>query len=89
MSDEVERQVLEAIALQTGLAVSDIGRTATLTDLGLSSMDALGLLFTFEEQLAVRVPDALIPRMRTVGELIAGLREVLADKERATTGEAP
>lgn len=44
---------------------------ATFDALGIDSMSLVDLLFTLEREFAVTIPDEVLPRITTVGDLVA------------------
>jgi acyl carrier protein len=59
-----------------------VSRDSTFEELGIDSLDGIDLVFTFEDEFNVSIPDHVVQKMRSVGQAIEALREVL-DK-RAT-----
>lgn len=41
-----------------------------VADLGLSSLDVMDAVLAFEEEFEVKIPDDVIARFRTVGDLV-------------------
>ncbi|MBR6222101.1 MAG: acyl carrier protein [Lachnospiraceae bacterium] len=49
--------------------------SALVDDLGLSSLDVINLVATFEDEFDIEVPDRVIPTLRTVGDIVNYLEE--------------
>ena len=49
--------------------------SALVDDLGLSSLDVINLVATFEDEFDIEVPDRVIPTLRTVGDIVEYLEE--------------
>ena len=77
MSDDLERQVIELIARKKKLDPSTITVDSTFEQLGVDSLDAADLLFTFEDTFKIVVPDEAAQSMKTVGEVVDGLRQTI------------
>ena len=67
MSDEIVQQVIAVIARKKKLDPATITRTSTFEQLGLDSLDAADLLFTFEDTFGIVVPDEVALSMKDVG----------------------
>jgi acyl carrier protein len=62
-------QVREYISKKVGTPVENITPEATLESIGVDSLMLLDLMFDFEDQLKIKLPNDL-PRPETVAELI-------------------
>lgn len=61
----------------------DITLESTMAgDLSLDSLELMEILATVEDRLGVRVPDAMLPELRTVGDVAAALERHLAEGAR-------
>ena len=47
-----------------------------IEDLGISSMDVLILISSLEEEFRIKVPEKLIPKMTTVGDVVDIICEI-------------
>ncbi|MEL6520209.1 MAG: acyl carrier protein [Pseudomonadota bacterium] len=56
MADSVQDRVIEIIAEQAVLDVSDVALTSTLEDLGIDSMGLVESIFAIEEAFDISVP---------------------------------
>ena len=77
MSEDLERQVIELIARKKKLDPSTITVDSTFEQLGVDSLDAADLLFTFEDTFKIVVPDEAAQSMKTVGQVVDGLRQTI------------
>jgi acyl carrier protein len=77
MSDEVERQVIEIIARKKKLDAAAITPERTFEELGIDSLDAADFLFTFEDTFHIVIPDDAADAMKTVGQVVDGVRRLL------------
>jgi acyl carrier protein len=84
MADDIERAVIDLIARKKHLDPSVITADSTFEQLGVDSLDAADLLFTFEDEFAIVVPDDVAVSMKSVGQVADALRQLRA----ATPGEA-
>ena len=74
MSDNLERRVIEIIAKRKHLDPANLTAAATFEQLGIDSLDAADLLFAFEDDFGIVVPDDVARSMRSVGQVVEGLR---------------
>jgi acyl carrier protein len=81
MADDLERQVIELIARKKKLDPSTITVESTFEQLGVDSLDAADLLFTFEDTFKIVVPDEAAQSMKTVRQVVDGLRHVIKPAE--------
>jgi len=81
MADDLERRVIELIARKKKLDPSTITVDSTFEQLGIDSLDAADLLFTFEDAFKIVVPDEAAQSMKTVGEVVDGLRQLVKPAE--------
>jgi acyl carrier protein len=86
LPEDIERQVIEAIAKKKKLDPATVTVASTFEELGLDSLDAADLMFTIEDTFKILVPDQAALTMKTVGEVVNGVRQLVA--ERATGASA-
>jgi acyl carrier protein len=83
VADVLEVQVIDIIARKRKLDPAGVTLDSTFEQLGIDSLDAADLLFTFEDTFAIVVPDQTAQTMRSVRDVVDGLRSVLADRTGA------
>jgi len=49
--------------------------TALVEDLGLDSIEVIGLITEFEEAFGIEIPERVIPSLRTVGDVVKYLEK--------------
>jgi len=81
MSDDLARQVIELIARKKKLDPSTVTIDSTFEQLGVDSLDAADLLFTFEDTFKIVVPDETAQSMKTVRQVVEGLRQAIKPAE--------
>lgn len=79
-ADDIERQVIAAIAKKKKLDPTSVTSATTFEELGLDSLDAADLMFTIEDTFKIVVPDDAALSMRSVGEIIAGVRTLVGQR---------
>ncbi|QYZ64887.1 MAG: histidine kinase [Gammaproteobacteria bacterium (ex Lamellibrachia satsuma)] len=80
MSLDIETVVISAIATQKQLNTASIKRESRLQDLGVSSLDAITIVYEVEEAFDVEIPNAELEKLETVGDIVDGISSLLADK---------
>src|SRR4026208_759910 len=77
--DQLEQQVIEIIAKKKKVDPSTITLDSTFQELAIDSLDGMDLIFTFEDTFNISVPDNVVQQMKGVREVVAGLRQGLAE----------
>lgn len=80
MPDAVAERVIALIAKKKKLAPESLTAETTFAEIGVDSLDAMDLLFTFEDEYTITIPDDVAQQMRTVGQAIEALRRALAER---------
>jgi acyl carrier protein len=75
-----ERAVIEIIAKKKKIDPALITHASTFQELGIDSLDGIDLVFTFEDEFNINIPDHVVQKMKSVGQVIEALREVLAKR---------
>jgi acyl carrier protein len=74
VADSLERRVIEIIAKRKRLDPAGLTAATTFEQIGIDSLDAAELLFTFEDDFGIVVPDDVARAMKSVGQVVEGLR---------------
>ena len=74
--------VIGIIAKKKKIDPSGITHATTFDQLGIDSLDGIDLVFTFEDEFNISIPDQVVQKMKSVGQVLDALRDVLA--KRAT-----
>ena len=80
MQDDVEQRVIEIIARRKRIEPAKLTMDSTFAELGIDSLDGMELLFTFEDSFNISIPESVAQRMKSVREVVEGLREVLVNR---------
>jgi len=89
MTDDVSAGIARIIAEQAMIDASDIRPETTLDELGLDSLALVEVVFGIEETFDISVPyNANDPtesdfKLNNVGEIIAGVNQLIAQKDEA------
>lgn len=76
-------RVIAIIAEQEGIDAAEISPTSKLEDLGLDSLDAVGLAISLEEVFDIEIAEES-PR-RTVGDVVTAVRTGIWEKDKKGT----
>ena len=83
MADDLEQRVIDLIARKKKLDPATVTLDSTFEQLGVDSLDAADLLFTFEDDFKIVVPDEVATSMKNVRQVVDGLRQLLATRAEA------
>lgn len=76
MSDELERKVIEIVARELDLDVSQVKPESTfIGDLGADSLDIMELVMAFEDEFNAEISDEDVEKIQTVRDAINFLKE--------------
>lgn len=64
-----ENDLLDIIAYESLVNREELTRDATLSDLGIESLDVISVLFQIEDRYGVAIEDGEIPQVTTLGEM--------------------
>jgi acyl carrier protein len=77
MADELAEKVLETIATSKRIPRERVSLDSTLEELGMDSLDQLNLLFALESDFNISIPDDEAKSIRTVREMVEGVRKLV------------
>ncbi len=80
MQQDTAATIIELIARSKSLDPATITPATTFDELQIDSLDKINLSFEVEELFKVEIPDAALNSLRTVGDVIAGVERLQAEK---------
>lgn len=80
MPDDIEQQVIAMIAKKKKLDPSTVTLDTAFADIGFDSLDAIDMIFTFEDTFKVDVPDDAVHKVKTVRDVVDAVRAVVASR---------
>ena len=86
MSEEIVQKVIAVIARKKKLDPATITAESTFEQLGLDSLDAADLLFTFEDTFGIVVPDEVALSMKDVGQVAVAVKKLLEEHGKSAEG---
>lgn len=72
--------VIGIIAKKKKLDPARITQETTFEQLGIDSLDGIDLVFTFEDEFNISIPDQVVQKMKSVGQVLEALRDVLSKR---------
>ena len=88
MSDPVVQAVVSALAEVKHVPPERITLETTLADLGMDSLDTVTMLFELETRLQISIPDEAAKSVRTVRDVVEGIRGLAASPSPQTASSA-
>ena len=76
MTPTLEHTVIEIVAKQSRREAETVTLDTTFEELGLGSLAAIELLFALEEKFSLVVPDDAAQDMKSVRDIVDGLRSL-------------
>ncbi|MEJ2530016.1 MAG: acyl carrier protein [Gammaproteobacteria bacterium] len=78
MSETIISTVIRAIAKQKHLEPSAIKNTSSLEELGITSLDAITIVFDIEEEFGIEVPGEELEGLQTVQDIVESVSGLLS-----------
>jgi acyl carrier protein len=75
--EDLEPRLIGMIAESKKIAPETIHLETKFDDLQIDSLDKINLSFAIEEAFGIEIPDAAIGSIRTVGDMVNGVRELV------------
>ncbi len=82
--DSVASTIVEMVARSKQLDPAAVTPETSFDDLQIDSLDKINLSFEVEEHFNIAIPDDSLNSLRTVGDVIVGVRRLLAEKSPAS-----
>lgn len=89
MPDEVAQKVIAALASVKRIPAETISLETNLQDLGIDSLDVFTLLFELENAFKISIPDDDVRSIKTVNDIVAGIKKLLAAAPPADASPGP
>jgi acyl carrier protein len=80
MNQSIEQVVKDAISRQKRCDVEGITLDSVLSDLGVTSLDAITIVYDIEEAFDVEVPNDQLDSLETVRDIVEGIESLIAVK---------
>jgi acyl carrier protein len=85
MSDAVADKVIETLATVKRIPADKITLESNLQEMGIDSLDVFTLLFELENAFKISIPDDDVRSIRTVNDIVEGIKKILAATPPSTS----
>ena len=75
--EEIEQKLIAIVRQEKPVAEEMLSSEMALADAGIDSLDSLTILFAIEEQFRISVPDDRARAMKTFGDLVDIVQDLL------------
>jgi acyl carrier protein len=86
MSDTLIDRVTGIIAHQQKVAPETVTIDKTFEELQIDSFDSINIVFALETEFEIVIPDDSVRDIRTVREVVEGVRKLVAEKAAGASG---
>ena len=80
MSQKIYTMVIKAISKQKRIDASAISKDSTLEALGISSLDAITIMYEIEEALDLEIPNEALENLGSVQDILDGISKLVQSK---------
>ena len=84
--DDLTRTVLRIVAETQRKELSQVKVDSTFEELGIDSMDGVNIVFALENEFDINVPDDEVKNIRSVSDMVSGVRRLVAEKPAGASG---
>ncbi len=81
MTTEIRDKVLNIVAQQVNQDVSSLNTDLKLDDLGISSLDAITIIYETEEEFDIEIPGESFVKLNTIQDIISGIEKLIKTKD--------
>jgi acyl carrier protein len=75
--DDIGPRIIELVAKSKNLSASDVKMDTTFDELQIDSLDKINLSFAVEEMFSIEIPDDSLNSLKTVGDVVRGVQNLL------------
>ena len=77
MKEGIEKSAISAISRQKGIDPATVTLDSTLADLGISSLDAITIMYDMEEEFDIEIPNEKLDQLQTVRDMVEGIASLI------------
>lgn len=81
--DDLSSEVIRVIAQTQRIPAEDISLDSTFEELKIDSLDGINIVFALEDKFGINIPDEGVQNLHSVRETVAGVQQLLMQKEAA------
>lgn len=85
--DDIAKRSIEIIAKAKNIPTDTIQLDTTFEELNIDSLDKINISFEVEEAFSIEIPDEALGSLKTVGDVVNGVKQLVEAK--AAAGSAP
>jgi acyl carrier protein len=85
--DDIAKRSIEIIAKAKNIPTDTIHLDTTFEELNIDSLDKINISFEVEEAFNIEIPDEALGSLKTVGDVVNGVKQLIEAK--AAAGSAP
>jgi acyl carrier protein len=78
--EDVAQRCIEIIARSKSIPVESISLSSNFDELAVDSLDKINISFEVEDLFDIEIPDDALSTLKTVGDVVEGVRKLLAAK---------
>ncbi|MEJ1462309.1 MAG: acyl carrier protein [Candidatus Sedimenticola sp. (ex Thyasira tokunagai)] len=80
MTIDLGKSIKEVIANHKLLDVESVSLNSSLSDLGISSLDAITIVYEIEELFDIEVPNEQLESLQTVQDIVDGISNLVVER---------
>lgn len=80
MDQQIYPIILQAISKQKMLDVSSISENSTLETLGISSLDAISIMYEIEDALDIEIPNEVLENLSSVQDILVEVTRLVQSR---------
>ena len=80
MQEDLTKRVITVMAATQHMPEEKITIDNTFQELGIDSLDGINILFALESEFDINIPDEAAKEIRTVREMVDGVRQLVEAK---------
>ena len=88
IEDGIAQRTIEIIAKAKNIPTDTVTPETTFEELNIDSLDKINISFEVEEAYEIAIPDESLGSLKTVGDVIEGVRKLVAAKSAGATPAA-
>ena len=83
--NDIAQRVIDIIAKSKSIPTESISLDSTFDSLAIDSLDKINISFEVEEAFDIEIPDEALGSLKTVGDVVAGVRKIRAASANSST----
>lgn len=85
--DDIASRCIEIIAKSKSIPAESVTLASTFDELNIDSLDKINISFEVEEAFNIEIPDDALGSLRTVGDVVEGVKMLQQKKASAAAGK--